>query len=185
MQNLVFLGGIHGAGKNHLVETCNLSKDYNTLVASQLLKWQHYSRNPNNKLVNSIDDTQNRIIKNLQQLIDPQQKYILDGHFILLDAQQNIQPISEEVFKQISPRAIFIKTAPVQEIKTRLYNRDNLDWDINLLAEMQKSELSHAQHIASILKVNCFEIKDNQSQKFKNFLHQKFIPITPRHEKSY
>lgn len=90
----------------------------------------------------------------------------------VLDAQQNIQPISEEVFKQISPRAIFIKTSPVQEIKTRLYNRDNLDWDINLLAEMQKSELSHAQHIASILRVNCFEIKDNQSQKFKNLLHQ-------------
>jgi adenylate kinase len=57
MNNIIFIGGIHGSGKGTVCK--NISKQTNliTNIASELIKWNDISHQ-NNKKVNNINETQ-------------------------------------------------------------------------------------------------------------------------------
>lgn len=54
------------------------------LSSSELLKWTEIS-SVENKKVADISATQNRLIEGLRNAIDYDKRYVLDGHFCLLN----------------------------------------------------------------------------------------------------
>lgn len=164
MENLIFFAGIHGVGKNFILEKATFSKPVVHLTASDVLKWKEISNDPDGKKVSSIPDTQNLLIKNLKKIIKNDLYYILDGHVTLLNKEGNIERIPEDTFLQINPKCLVIKTAEPVAVYERLKKRDNREWNIEKITLMQNEEIVYAKEIASKLSIPFYQIKDNQEE---------------------
>lgn len=152
-QNIIFLGGIHGVGKGTLSSKIQQTIEIEHLSASEVLKWSEVNLDPSNKLVKDITETQHRLIKGLQSLIEPNKKYLLDGHFCLLNSAGSINAIAIETFIQISPILISVVTCNTKTILDRLEHRDNRKYDLHIIEEMQSTEVRQGRLIAKQLGV--------------------------------
>lgn len=67
MDNIIFIGGIHGVGKGTVCKEIASKTDLVHITASQILKWDEISSS-DNKLVNNISSTQERLIINSRKI---------------------------------------------------------------------------------------------------------------------
>jgi len=151
--NIAFIGGIHGVGKSTICQRiCNEVKlEY--LSASKLIKWEDISADSQNKKVQNIPITQDRLIIGLKNSIQKNKYYILDGHYCLLNEENEIINIPLETFKLINPFSLNIVLGDIIEIKNRLEKRDNRPYDQELLNRMQENELNYARYLSNTLGV--------------------------------
>ena len=158
MKNIIFIGGIHGVGKGTICKEIALKTDIVHLTASQILKWEEIS-DSDNKLVKNITSTQDRLIKGLKNLIKKDKKYILDGHFCLLNSNQVPSRIDEETFDQINPKVIAIVIDDIQEIAKRLETRDGKIYDTKVLNQLQQMETEYAKYLSDKYSIPYIEIQ--------------------------
>lgn len=175
MKNIIFIGGVHGAGKNFLLDNINSEISFIHLTASEVLKWKEISDNPDKKLVNSITNTQDILIENLRKIVKDEQNYLLDGHFTLLNKSGEIEKVPENTFMRIAPKALIVKISEPNVILQRLKKRDNQIWDLDKISTMQTQELEYAQSIAIKLKVPFYQLDDNQENILEEILRKEFI----------
>ena len=167
MKNIIFIGGIHGVGKGTICKEIALKTDIVHLTASQILKWEDIS-DSDNKLVKNITSTQDRLIKGLKNLIKKDKKYLLDGHFCLLNSNEFPSRIDEKTFDQINPKVIAIVIDDIEEISKRLKTRDHKIYDIKILNELQKMEIEYAKYLANKYSIPYIEVKGgNYTQLMK------------------
>ena len=159
MNKLVFIGGIHGVGKGTICNKVCEQTDFVHISASEILRWNEISR-PDNKKVENIQNTQDRLIAGLDRLLKKNENYLLDGHFCLFNSEGQVEKVPIETFEKIAPKLIAIVTTRIDIIKGRLEKRDNKGYDFDLLKDMQTSEKEYAQQISSKLDVPFVEIKD-------------------------
>ncbi len=159
MKNIIFIGGIHGVGKGKICKEIALKTDIVHLTASQILKWEEIS-DGDNKLVKNITSTQDRLIKGLKNLIKKDKKYILDGHFCLLNSDEIPSRIDEDTFDQINPKVIAIVIDDVEKIAKRLETRDGKTYDTKVLNQLQKMEIEYAKYLSNKYSIPYIEIKD-------------------------
>jgi adenylate kinase len=163
---LIFIGGIHGAGKGSICRRICEQTDLIHLEASKLLKWDEISA-VDNKKVENIPNTQNRLLAGLNKAIKENESYLLDGHFCLLNSKLMVEKIPLEFYVEISPRMILVVTAPIRSIKKRLELRDGRIYNSNLLKTMQTVEREYSEEISRKLCIPFFEIK---YENFKEFI---------------
>lgn len=159
MKNIIFIGGIHGVGKGTICKKIALKTDLIHLTASQILKWEEISC-IDNKLLKNISSTQDRLINGLKSLIKKNKKYLLDGHFCLLNSNEVPSRIDEETFDQINPKVIAIIIDDVEEIAKRLETRDGKIYDTKILDELQQMEIEYAKYLSSKYSIPYIEIKN-------------------------
>lgn len=162
MENLFFLAGIHGVGKNFMLNKVKFLLPINHLSASEVLQWKEINDNSHDKKVSSISKTQDLLVTNLKKIVKNDRYYILDGHFTLLNKDGKIERIPENTFFQINPRAVIVKIADPAIIWERLKKRDNKDWNIDDIILMQNEEISYAKDIALKLNIPFYLLEDNQ-----------------------
>lgn len=150
--NIIFMGGIHGVGKSTTCQHICTHLNIQYLSASQLLRWKDLNANSNNKTVEDISYTQDRLISGLQNTIQHDKMYLLDGHYCLLNSNNEVVNIPLSIFKEINPLALNLILGDIKEIKNRLELRDNKPYEIKFLENLQKSELSHAIYLSKALK---------------------------------
>lgn len=150
---IFFLGGIHGVGKGTLCKSFGSRLNIECLTASKLINWAELNEDPINKSVSNIGFTQERLIVALNSYCEENRTYVLDGHFCLLDKNNEPTGVPEEVFIKINPEVLLLITAPVQIIKHRLEKRDRKSYDVGLIERMQEFEISYARSISNLL--NC------------------------------
>jgi len=109
--------------------------------------------------INSNQDILNAGIKNL-----PNKYLIIDGHFVLINSNNKISFVPKKTFLDMLPHAIIIITNDIKTIAKRLENRDKIKYNIELLSEMQKKELSHAKEISDMLNIPFIEIDAQKSE---------------------
>jgi adenylate kinase len=167
--NIIFIGGIHGVGKGTICQ--KLSERYNFIhiSASEVLKWEEISEKEN-KNVKNFQSTQERLIYGLNEIIKPDKKYLLDGHFCLLNSEGFPESIPEVTFSDINPSAIVIITCDLKTILNRLQNRDSRLYDITILRKMQKLELESAEKISLKLNLPFFNIESSDDESLQDFL---------------
>ncbi|MBF4471732.1 ATP-binding protein [Flavobacterium sp. HJJ] len=158
-KNVIFVGGIHGVGKGTICNEIVLKTDLIHLTASQILKWEEISES-DNKLVKDITSTQNRLIIGLKKLIKKDKKYLLDGHFCLLNSNEIPHRIDEETFDYINPKIIVIVIDDVEKIAKRLEARDNKIYNVNILNDLQKMEIDYARYLSNKYSIPYIEIKN-------------------------
>ncbi len=169
MENLIFIGGIHGVGKGTICQQISKEFDYIHLSASEVLKWDEISI-LENKIVENIDLTQDRLIRNLNKIVSKDKNYILDGHFCLLNKKRIAENINEDVFIQINPKIFVIVVDNIKQIKLRLEKRDNQVYDIELLYSFQELELEYSKEISKKLNRPLLIIEKGNINQLKKIL---------------
>lgn len=174
LDNLAFIGGIHGVGKSTICrQICDeLKLEY--LSASELLKWKEINEDFKNKKVKSIPATQDRLIIGLTNTIQKDKYYLLDGHYCLLNSENDVINIPFETFKEINPISLNLIIGDITEIKNRLEKRDNRPYNYDLLERMQDSELSYAKHLSKTLGVTLSIGTQNDFSEILTSLHKSF-----------
>lgn len=171
MKNIIFIGGIHGAGKGTICKEIISKTNLIHLTASEVLKWNEISSSKN-KLVNDISSSQQRLIFGLKNLIKKDKNYLLDGHFCLLNSFGIPTKIDEETFSNINPKAIAVVIDYIENIAKRLEKRDNKKYDFRLLEKLQKMEIEYAKYISIKLSIPYLEIKNDDFTSLLKFIEQ-------------
>lgn len=140
-------------GKSTICDDICKKLNLKYLSASKLLKWGEINEDPLNKRVANIPDTQERLIKGIENTVTSQFNYLLDGHYCLLDKNSNIVKIPIDTFRAINPISLNIIVGHSAEIKRRLQQRDEKEYSIELIEKMQHIEFEHAEAISAILNV--------------------------------
>lgn len=167
MNNIIFIGGIHGVGKGTICKEIASKTDLIHITASEILKWNEISSS-DNKLVNNISSTQERLINGLKSLIKKDKQYMLDGHFCLLNSNGIPCKIDEDTFDSINPKIISIVIDDIGKIVDRLDKRDNKKYDIKILDELQKMEIEYAKYLSKKYSIPYIEIKNNDYKSLLN-----------------
>ena len=90
------------------------------------------------KRVENVSTTQQRLIENLKNIVNPQKKYLLDGHFCLLKKDNSIERVPLKVFQQINPLAVIIVKEKSEVIRERLQKRDGRTYNISQIEMIAK-----------------------------------------------
>ncbi|WP_318349099.1 ATP-binding protein [Aquipluma nitroreducens] len=153
LNNIAFIGGIHGVGKSTICRQICDEVKLEYLSASELIKWNDINEDNQNKKVWDISLTQDRLIVGLENRIQKDKSYLLDGHYCLFNNENEIVNIPLGTFKLINPFSLNIILGDIIEIKNRLEKRDNRQYDQELLAQMQESELDYAKYLSKALGI--------------------------------
>ncbi len=161
LNNIAFIGGIHGVGKSTICQ--NICRDLNLeyLSASELLRWKDINEDANNKKVKDIPDTQYRLILGLTNAVKNGRQYLLDGHYCLLNRNNEIEYVPLETFKQINPISLNIILGDIIEIKNRLEMRDGKPYEYKLLENLQNEELKYAKQLSKTLGITLNIVTQN------------------------
>lgn len=168
-KNIVFIGGIHGVGKGTICKEISNESGLIHLTASQVLKWNEISKS-DNKLVDNISTTQERLILGLKNLIEKDKQYLLDGHFCLLNSKGIPSKIEEETFDYINPRIVAIVIDNVEKVVERLEKRDKRKYDSKVLNQLQEMEIEYAKYLSKKYSVPYIEIWNSNYKSLLNII---------------
>ena len=168
-KNIVFIGGIHGVGKGTSCKDIAIGTDLIHITAIHVLKWNEISKS-DNKLVNNIFTTQQRLILGLKNLIEKDKQYLLDGHFCLLNSKGIPSKIEEETFDYINPRIVAIVIDDVEKVVERLEKRDKRKYDSKVLNELQEMEIEYAKYLSKKYSVPYIEIWNSNYKSLLNII---------------
>ncbi|ULT46172.1 ATP-binding protein [Niabella defluvii] len=160
---------MHGVGKGTLCKRVCDDLNLRHLSASEVLKWEEISAKEN-KLVKDFTLTQDRLITNLQQIVKENERYVLDGHYCLLNKNNVPEKIDFGTFRTLDPFAFIIVVDDVQEVKRRLENRDSREYDFALLFKFQELEIQYSKELAEQLNKPHVTLKSDETKNFKKFL---------------
>lgn len=168
---IIFIGGVHGIGKTTLCRSICKKFDVNHYSASELIKRHGHIEFSSNARVENIDRNQEFLINAINEYLDTSKKYLMDGHFCLLNQDGAVTKIPEPTFTAISPVAIILLHDDPSNIHSRLKDRDREIYDLDLLVSFQEQELDYSRSIAT--KLNIPYLKANPS--IDNEIIDKFI----------
>lgn len=174
LNNIAFIGGIHGVGKSTICRQICDEVRLEYLSASELIKWKDINEDVQNKKVKNIPATQDRLIIGLTNTVEENKSYLLDGHYCLLNSENKIVNIPLATFKSINPISLNIILGDIKEIKNRLEIRDNRPYDEDLLTQMQENELIYAKHLSKTLGVTLGIGTQNDFSELITSLHKLF-----------
>jgi adenylate kinase len=160
MSKIVFVGGIHGVGKSYICNKISHLLKIEYLSCSNLINWTKISTS-NNKTVKNISNTQELLLTGLKKKTNKKSKYILDGHFCLLNKNNQPQNIPFKTFEKINPKGLIVIVENVDIIYKRLLNRDDTNYSKELLDNFQNKEVSRAEEISKKLNIELFIYNKN------------------------
>lgn len=161
-RNLIFVSGAHGVGKSKLCLKAETTLGIRNFSASKLIK----SFPKNDKRTSAIDDNQETLLESIKKTKTIDSPLLLDGHFVLIDSENNIVRIPEKTFLRIAPSQIITIIDEPNEILARNRARGIMHLDKNIIEKLQKEELDYAQHIASLLCIPAISIKSGDDREF-------------------
>jgi len=150
--SFIFLGGIHGVGKTTLCEQIFAPAGYHCITASMLIK-AYGLKTDQDKRVGDITDNQTALIEQLRYERESHNQLLLDGHYCLINNQNQFEPIDVEAFRKMNPSVFLLLKGCPKEIKKRLSKRDGKDWNQFFVTQFQTAEEKHARCVSSELKI--------------------------------
>lgn len=152
MTQIIFISGIHGSGKTTLAKKISQKMQIQFDSASNIIKtvssqnWDKY------KKVTDIDGNQNKLAKGIGTLYQREETLILDGHFCLLNSDNEVVELGLETFKELNIKLIVCCTASYETISKRLTKRDqNNKVDSKKTKLFQEKEIEQASMISNQL----------------------------------
>lgn len=175
----IFVTGVHGVGKTYFIT--NIIKKYTNferISASSLIK-KDIQISETDKRVKDIKHNQNIMIKKFLTIRENSDSvFLFDGHFVLVDSNGEIHDINMEVFKSLNLNEIIIFTDNIENIYTRLKNRDSDCMERLKLSKLQDREIKAARNIQKYLKIplNIIELNgkndDEITQQLEKILYK-------------
>jgi adenylate kinase len=152
--SVIFLAGVHGVGKGFLGTPVANSMGITHLTASQLIREEKGQATwGNDKKTSELDDNQLALIRAVAQRRLTHPGILLDGHFVLRNAQGVLTPLATSVFKELRLTGVILLTEAESVIASRLALRDKRMPDVQGISELAAAELTHAQGVCTELEL--------------------------------
>lgn len=148
----VFIGGIHGVGKTTICKDCFIPLTYHWVTASSLIN-AYGAETDRNKRVSNIKKNQEILIEQFSIEKKIYKRLILDGHYCLLNKNNQIEQIALDVFERMEFTNLILLKSDSENIVKRLSMRDTKQWDINFINQFQCQEERHAQYVSRELSI--------------------------------
>jgi len=170
----IVIGGIHGVGKTTLCEKLSKELGIEHYTASDLIrKIKNSYISIKDKRAADINDNQNALVLAIENHINTNLPYFLDGHFCLLEKNYSISRIPKRTFQAINPVGVIIFYDDVLNIQKRLNARDNESYNLNLLSDFQEEEIDYSKEISEELKIPHLLFKtDNDTSVISQFVQE-------------
>lgn len=152
MNNIIFVAGIHGVGKTTLCKQLSIKYGIEHLSASKIIA-EAKKRPFTSLFIEEIGENQVILVNAVNNFLDKSKKYILDGHFCLLNECRAVEKVPQRTFELLGIEKIIVLIEDVNIIHQRLGNRLGINYDIELLNHLQKMEMEYSQQVSSILNV--------------------------------
>ena len=167
MNQLVFVGGIHGVGKTSISRSLAEMLPAVHVTAGTLIRETASSDHVvtvgvGNKAVPDVDGNQELLLRGLASFrarIGPNQPLILDGHFCLLDPSGNVAEISLDVFAAMEPTAVLLVTAEPEAVRARLMRRDAESPPLDVIAQLSNREEARAVEVSTALAIPMWSLR--------------------------
>lgn len=150
---MIFVSGVHGVGKSYFCNHVKAELGIETYTASKLISAEKREAFSVNKLSKDIEDNQHYLLSAIQKLNSAGNKYILDGHFCLLNSEGKITRINQDTFITLQPKAIIVLTENPEVIAKRRKKRDGINCNVDEISRFQNEEIAYAKIIAKFLSV--------------------------------
>jgi adenylate kinase len=159
---VVFVGGIHGAGKSTISRdlSSRLSAAHTTasaLIRSSAAEGHAVTVSDRDKGVPDVDANQALLLRGLRtyrsRLVRSDQPLVLDGHFCLLGATNAAADVPVEIFAAIAPVALVLVGVDPKIAVERLTARDGSAPSLATMAGLAERERRHAETVADWLAV--------------------------------
>ncbi|WP_394147669.1 ATP-binding protein [Shewanella atlantica] len=154
MSSIIFISGIHGVGKTTFCNEITKYLDCKHYSCSDLIK-KNSSYVEISKKVTNVDHNQLVLQHALASITDS--IYLLDGHFCLLDKEENVIQLDLALFKSIGPKVIVNINCNTEIIQKRLKSRDGNTLSISKLTEFQSAEKAMSSEAARTLGIPYIE----------------------------
>lgn len=150
----IFLAGIHGVGKTYLSARLPADLGLTHASASTLILDERALTNwGTDKLVTDVDENQVALIQAVKRHNDAGTRLILDGHFVLLNAQGKFSPIDVKIFDSLDLDGVVLLEAEPGVIVTRIYERDRVQRDEGEIAAFMAEERRQARAVCDALYI--------------------------------
>ncbi len=168
---IIFVAGIHGVGKTTL---CNIVKEklnINTFSSSALIQKANRQKNFIDKHTDNVKENQDILLQAIHQYIDQKNIAMLDGHFILINGNNELEKVPVTTFKGMNIISVILIIDDPQQILERLVNRDNHKYDLEFIKKFQAEEISLAKEVCRIIQKECYIYdKQNKNIDFVNII---------------
>lgn len=151
--DLIFVGGIHGAGKSTFCRELAPIANARHVTAGELIRLASGGGVTTGKAVNDVGQNQRLLLNAVEQLRPVIPAMLLDGHFTLIKSDFDVDAIPIEVFQALSPSALLLLTVNPIVARERLMRRDGKGYDLALLREHDRAERIHARGVSDALGV--------------------------------
>jgi len=159
---LIFVGGIHGVGKTTICRKAFEPLGYHCVTASSLISAYGY-RTDINKQVDDVPKNQIALVEQLALEKKKHCRLLLDGHFTLINSQEQIEPIDHSVFQKMGPNRLILVKGDPAEIARRLAFRDKRKWNPEFISTFQDAEERHAKYVSDSIQVPLQIIQNTDS----------------------
>jgi adenylate kinase len=171
MNPILFVGGIHGAGKSTICGA--VAEQFGALhvTASKLIKQAAAAGYtvtvaPESKSVPDVDQNQALLLQGLERFkkTSGEHSIILDGHFCLLDSESKFAVVPAAVFRAISPVALLLVETDAAVVRARQESRNASHLpSIDQIAAHASAERLQAQTVSALLSIPLEIVRGDQA----------------------
>ena len=166
---------MHGVGKSTFCQSLASETKAIHYSASELImmtKKEDYSQS---KKVKNISGNQDILIHAINEHLNDDETYLIDGHYCLINDAGEISKVPEQTYRRMSPVALIVLHDEPHNIHERLNNRDNKNYELDFIRKFQDEELSYSKQMADGINVpyyscNPFTDKNNIYEFVGNIL---------------
>lgn len=170
---IIFVGGVHGVGKTTLCNKIKEDLSIENYSSSQLISRYNSCNLNGDKQVRDLNKNQNILLKAIEQYIDENKTIILDGHFCLINKDNNIETIPIEVFKSLNLLGMILVMDEPPAIANRLRNRDSRQYAVGFINEFQNAEINWAKKVSEVISVKLMIVsKDHSKPELYDFINR-------------
>lgn len=163
----IFVAGVHGVGKTYLAKQLPESFGLIHTSASKLIKEARDMPNWGaDKRVNDVDSNQIALAVAVKRHNDTGIRLLLDGHFVLLNAQGDFIRLDASVFKSLNLDRVILLEASPRTIAARIRDRDDRNADIGHIAEFIAIEREQALKVCDELGIPLVILESPSSESF-------------------
>ncbi|MDO4297634.1 MAG: AAA family ATPase [Lachnospiraceae bacterium] len=162
---MIFMAGIHGAGKTTIGKKLEEKWNIRCVAASALIEAASDQVMPGNKVINSIEENQEFLLREVSKLRNYGGQFILEGHFCLINGMCEIESISLDVFEKLNPEMIVIISAHPESIARRNKDKGLLLSNVEFVDRFQRAEIGYGEEVGRYLGVPCHIVENDEKNQ--------------------
>jgi adenylate kinase len=182
-QALVFVGGIHGAGKTTVSRLLAPALSASHITAGTLIretaKSETVASGIGNKAVPNIQANQELLLRGLAlRRAHIRGPILLDGHFSLMEPDGTVTIVPTAVYAAIEPIAVVLVEADSKIILSRLMQRDGAAPSLSTIRLLTECERANAHLVTTALSIPMFVVRgDIQADEASDIVARQLFPL--------